>query len=670
MFVFLAAAVMASGSADDWTLVASDSAGYFSPALGNGHTGVVMDPSGMRPCRVFQTSVYDEGRPGAVSTMRQVFAPLSLTVSVDGDRRMADWRQSLSLDKAELETCFTVGGVRVTATYKALRNMPHAVMARLSFEAADDAEVCVVNAPVAPKSLGNVGIEPVTIWCEAGGMKLMRATGSYNEGRDFIAASAIMSPASGIWTRTGSDTLLISMPKGTTASMWAVATQCSTADFSDPFNEADRQAVYAARQGADALDAAHYAAWRELWTSRIEIRYDDGATDSDRRLSLLVNSALYNLYSSVREGSRRSIPPMGLTSDKYYGHVFWDADTWILPVLAVLHPELARSMIDYRIDGLTAARQKAAAYGYSGAMFPWEADHHGEESTPTFALTGPLEHHITADVARAVWLYYCVTADTEWLRSDGYPLLRDCAAFWADRLSVAGVGMPERLSVKNVVGADEYAIGVDGDAFTDAAAMCALRYAADAADILGYEPDPVWRGSADHIWFVLMPESMVIKEHDDYNGEMTKQADVELLAYPLGVMTSPEQIKANIDYYSAKIDSVGGPAMSHAAMAVNYVRIGEPEKARVLIQRAVEPYLRGPFLSLSETPGNDETYFMTAAGGLLQAMIFGYCGVDITPGGLVRLPVHLPAPIKSVELHTTLPIHLGTYTETELIIGR
>ena len=37
------------------------------------------------------------------------------------------------------------------------------------------------------------------------------------------------------------------------------------------------------------------------------------------------------------------------------------------------------------------------------------------------ALTGPLEHHITADIAIASWNYYCVTQDREWLRREGFP---------------------------------------------------------------------------------------------------------------------------------------------------------------------------------------------------------------------------------------------------------
>lgn len=633
---------------DDWTLTATDTVGYYPPSLGNGHTGVVMDISGMRPAKMFQASVFDNGRPGQVSSIRQVFVPLSLNIIVDGNEDFSDWKQSLHLDSAFVGTSYRCGGVRVEVAYKALRQMPHVVMAELSLAAESDADVTVVNIPVAPETLTDVSISPATIWCEDGGMKLTRMSGRYDGGRQWLAAAAMMIPGTGDWMRQGADTLILQMKKGERATMWAVASQCSTTDFADPFNEADRQTIYAVRQGESALNAAHFSAWKNLWRSRIEIEYNNDAKESDRQLSPLVNSALYNLYSSVREGSRRSIAPMGLTSDKYYGHVFWDADTWILPVLAVLNPELARSMVDYRVDGLDAARRRAAAYGYEGAMYPWEADQNGEESTPTFALTGPLEHHITADVARGAWIYYCVTGDSAWLRNEGYPLLKECADFWISRVEPLAEG---GYSIRNVVGADEYAIGVDDNAFTNGAARRSLEYAADAAEILGLSPDPRWRQVARGIVFHQTPGG-IIREHAEYNGEMTKQADVELLAYPLNILTDHDQIKRNIEFYSTKIDSVGGPAMSHAAMAVNYLRMGEPEKAVRLIDRAVMPYLRGPFLSLSETPGNNDTYFMTAAGGLLQAIVFGYCGVEIDADGIRRVETSLPATIRRITLHT------------------
>ena len=134
-----------------------------------------------------------------------------------------------------------------------------------------------------------------------------------------------------------------------------------------------------------------------------------------------VRLALYHLYAFSRENSRLSIAPMGLSSQGYNGHIFWDSELWMFPPLLALNQEFAKSMLDYRFDRLGKAAEKAANYGFKGAMFPWESDDTGEEATPTWALTGTFEHHITADVGIACWNYYRLTGDLAWLKSEGFP---------------------------------------------------------------------------------------------------------------------------------------------------------------------------------------------------------------------------------------------------------
>src|SRR5207237_2100339 len=106
----------------------------------------------------------------------------------------------------------------------------------------------------------------------------------------------------------------------------------------------------------------------------------------------------------------------------YYGHVFWDADTWMFPPLLVLHPEIARSMVGFRYRSLAAARRNAAHNGYRGAMYPWESDELGDEATPRFAWQNALyENHVTGDVALAQWQYYLATGDSAWRRVTATP---------------------------------------------------------------------------------------------------------------------------------------------------------------------------------------------------------------------------------------------------------
>ena len=53
--------------------------------------------------------------------------------------------------------------------------------------------------------------------------------------------------------------------------------------------------------------------------------------------------------------------------------MFWDADVFVLPALAALHPEAARAMVEYRIRRLEPARRLAAGRGLAGARFAWES---------------------------------------------------------------------------------------------------------------------------------------------------------------------------------------------------------------------------------------------------------------------------------------------------------
>lgn len=647
--VFGARAVMppsaVSGQGWSVTATAADTVdSYYAPAVGNGQIALVMDRTGMQPAKAFSATTLRRGRDTKVSSIIPTISALNLTIEADGkDSPVTDWTQTLDMRQGCVHTSYVIPGLAVSCTMTALRSMPFATLATVIVTAARPVNVTVTNHPAIPSSLASPRVSDRRFTAGHIPRQLLRAEASYNHGADFVVAtSGFIAPG---WRQDSPSVVSVSLAKGESATLTAVASTLCTADFSDPWNESERQVLYAITNGPDNLMARHRRAWDELWQGDIII-------DGDADLQAHARAALYNLYASAAPGSGRSIAPMGLTSTHYYGHIFWDADTWMLPVMAVLSPKVARDMADYRIATLPAARVRAAAHGYKGAMYAWESDDLGEESTPTFALTGPLEHHVTADVARGVWLSFCADRDTLWLRDKAWPLLRDCADFWVSRVERNADGT---YSINGVVGADEYAINVDDNAFTNAAAMRSLQYAVQAARLLGLTPDPAWDEVARGLRFHYVPgHSGVIAEYAGYDSQTIKQADVALLAFPLDLLTGTADIEANIDYYDSRIDSLNGPAMSHSAMAVNYARLGDPSRAARLIDRAYRPNLRGPFHNLSESPGNNHTYFITAAGGLLQALVFGYAGLDIDTegGGIRQLPSSLPPDIRGITVKT------------------
>ncbi|MFO7167899.1 MAG: glycosyl hydrolase family 65 protein [Chloroflexota bacterium] len=391
------------------------------------------------------------------------------------------------------------------------------------------------------------------------------------------------------------------------------------------------QARRAGEIGYAGLHAAHAAAWEQLWEGAIEIEGDDHA-------QRVVRAAQYAVLSSLRAGSRWSVSPMGLSSRGYGGHIFWDADIWIYPAVLLTHPELAQSCVEYRCDRLEGARAKARQYGYAGAMFPWESDDLGVETTPSWAPCGQYEQHITACVAIAAWQWWQATGDLVWLRERGWPLLRDCANFWASR--VTPQPDPERLDpqqvyhIRDVQAADEYAIHVDDNAWTNASAARCLQLAARAAALIGETAPPLWEHVAERMYLPFDPERRITLEYEGYTDAIIKQADVVLLTYPLEWPLPADVAANNARYYATRVDADHGPAMTYAIHAILAAAAGDRALLSEYLRRSYEPNLRPPFLSFSETPDQDYCTFVTGAGGLLQALLFGCCGARLTDEGL------------------------------------
>jgi trehalose/maltose hydrolase-like predicted phosphorylase len=317
----------------------------------------------------------------------------------------------------------------------------------------------------------------------------------------------------------------------------------------------------------------------------------------------------------------------------------------MFPPLLVFNQDIARSLLDYRVHRLGKARQKAVNYGYKGAMFPWESDDTGEEATPSWALTGTFEHHITADVGIAFWNYFRVTHDMKWLKETGYPVIQEVADFWVSR---ATKNKDNSWSIQNVVGANEFAPNVDDNAFTNGSAKTILEYASEAAAALGIEGKPEWKEVAAGLRFQYFKNG-VMKEHSQYQGEIIKQADVNLLAYPLEIVTDPKAVRNDLQYYESRI-AEEGPAMGYSILSILYARLGNHKKAYELFKRAYEPNKRPPFGALAESALSNNPYFATGAGGMLQAVIFGFGGIRLTRNGLEQIKPCLPEKWTRLEL--------------------
>jgi protein-glucosylgalactosylhydroxylysine glucosidase len=354
---------------------------------------------------------------------------------------------------------------------------------------------------------------------------------------------------------------------------------------------------------------------------------------------------LFYLLCSADSGTRLGIPPMGLSSAGYYGHVFWDSDTWMFPALVLTHPDVARSLVAFRSRTVPAARANARGNGYRGTMYPWEADELGNETTPHFAVQNARsEIHVNGDVALAQWQYYQATGDSTWLAREGFPVIRGTADFWVSRATRDS--SRDVYHIRNVVSVAEGLVGVDDDAYTNAVARKNLEIAAAAAARLGVPPDPRWREVASKLH---MPIDSATGAWRTYAGapDSTLGVITPLLSYPLGVSMSDRTKRAHLQQAVDRLeDEAAGAMMGITLLSVDAAELGDRRLVDSLLPFSYQGHLRGPFLMLSETPTNDAVNFLTGAGGFLQQVIFGYTGFRLGDRGLEpAFPPVLPSRI-------------------------
>jgi trehalose/maltose hydrolase-like predicted phosphorylase len=341
---------------------------------------------------------------------------------------------------------------------------------------------------------------------------------------------------------------------------------------------------------------------------------------------------------------------MGLSSAGYYGHIFWDADTWMFPALVVTHPRIARSLVAFRARALGAARENARANGYGGAMYPWESDAAGHESTPHFAVQNARsEIHVTGDVALAQWQYYLATGDSAWLAREGFPVIHATADFWVSRSTYDSTD--HRYHIANVVSVAEGLIGVTDDAYTNAVARKNLEIATAASRRLGRAPDARWARLATGLH---MPYDSASGFFRTYAGapDSTLGAVTPLLAYPLGFPMTARAKRAQLEQAIRQLLAQGeGAMMGSTLLSVDAAELGDSALVDSLLSLSYASHVHGPFLMLSETPDNGAVYFATGAGGFLQQVIFGYTGLRLGPRGLEpAFPPVLPSRITRLVL--------------------
>jgi trehalose/maltose hydrolase-like predicted phosphorylase len=468
---------------------------------------------------------------------------------------------------------------------------------------------------------------------------------------------------------------------GETVCLNRVVAVYTSRDVADPADTARARVTMIEKRGVPALARDHVDAWSRRWDAAdVQIVGDD---EAQRALRF----AVYHLIAAANpDDDHVSIGARGLTGQAYRGHVFWDTEIYMLPFYVFTDPSAARALLMYRYHTLGAARQKAKAHGYRGALYAWESADSGEETTPhavvapngalVSVLTGEQEHHISADIAYAVWQYWRATGDDDFMLDAGCDILVETARFWASRARMEADG---HAHIRAVIGPDEYHETVDDNAYTNVMAQWNLNRAADAVAILKREQPTDWKRLSIRLaltedepaaWLRVAAalvtgfhsETGLFEQFEGYFGleevnvvehrnsataidvflgrertrrsKAIKQADVVALSALLWDEWPPTNHEANFNYYEPR--TAQGSSLSPAFHALVAARLGDGVLARSYLRQAGE-------IDLADNMGNAAGgVHIAALGGLWQAAVLGVAGVRLREDGIALDPHLLP----------------------------
>jgi len=431
--------------------------------------------------------------------------------------------------------------------------------------------------------------------------------------------------------------------------------------------------------------AAHETAWQHRW------RASDVIVEGDDEVQQALRFAAYHLTSAANPDDESvSVGARGLTGDAYFGHVFWDTETYLLPFYTAAWPQAARAMLMYRYHTLPGARAKAAAMGYKGALYAWESADTGEETTPERVigddgamidiLTGVMEHHVSADIAYAVWHYWRATGDDAFFLKAGAEIMLETARFWASRAAAEADG---RRHIRHVIGPDEYHEDVDDNAFTnvmarwniarglDAVAALTARWPARAGALCGLlglgEPELAdWRDAIARIVTGLDPATGLYEEFAGYHqlepidlalyagrkvpidvvlgrertqrSQVIKQADVVALIALLPEEFPGAMAATNFRHYEPR--TAHGSSLSAGIHALAAARLGDADTALRFLRQAAAA-------DLELDPNSAGGIRIAGLGGLWQAVVLGFAGLDLG-GDTLGISPRLPAAWRSI----------------------
>jgi len=503
-----------------------------------------------------------------------------------------------------------------------------------------------------------------------------------------LSVSGII-PAAQISNPPGYPTLTYSFPAtlGKTVVVDKLVTVFTSEQVENPLLAA--QTKLAELPDTKTLLANQERAWNQVW------QQSDITIEGDIKAQCAVRYNLFQLLiAASKHNDKVSIAAKTLSGFGYRGHVFWDTEIFILPFFTYTQPQIARNLLGYRYHTLDGARRKASHDGYKGAMYAWESAKTGDEVTPRWLPPNDpygediriwcrdREIHISADIAYGVWYYWQATGDDEWMRSCGAEIILATAVFWGSRVEYDI--KEERYEIRSVIGADEYHELVDNNTFTNRLVQWHLEKALFVQDWLRVtNPGRCqeleqklqltpnrrsrWQDIINNIWIPYDPATNLIEQCEGFfqledlnldsyeprtrsiqailgieatnKRQVLKQPDVLMLLYLMRPAQdfpyNKEILQTNWDYYAPRTDITYGSSLGPAIHSILASDLGKSAAAYDLFMQAA-------MVDIEDVRGNaNDGIHGASAGGIWQAVIFGFGGIQFTDDKPTAKP-HLP----------------------------
>lgn len=367
-----------------------------------------------------------------------------------------------------------------------------------------------------------------------------------------------------------------------------------------------------------------------------------------------------------------NIGAKGLTGEAYSGHTFWDTETYCLSYYLLNNTEAAKNLLIYRYKTLDQALKRAEMLDCTGACYPI-ATLNGEESCNLWQHAS-LQFQPSTGVAYAIFHYYHLTGDDEFLERYGYEMLVQISKFLLSRgdynADRSGFGF------YCVMGPDEFQMMVNHNTYTNYMAKRTFEFTLEVRSRIGHNTRAALeekcsvtdrffeeiREAAEKMIILYDEKTKLFEQHEGYfhlphididsipvedfplyhhwsydriyRNDMIKQPDVLMFLFLYNQSFTKEQKLNNYEYYEPRCihESSLSPSV-HSILACELHKM----------QQALDFFGFATRLDLDDYNRNTcEGLHTTSIAAAWSNIVYGFGGVR-TDGPSLRIDPVIPA---------------------------